>query len=243
MNKTINQLINQLHLDPKKEAAVRKIVENVGGSNNSTSACAKEVYSIKTSEFKTPEDFNNLEAAVDARKIIIIDGTIIKNANKDSSNGKPIIMAETDLILHTYSGNEHENNIVVLTIIFESNGTYTTTYNQISLKSGYNGTKFLSDDGTYKEVSDDNLPVIIEYPYGSNEEIAVTDEQIEAVKNGNFKIKLTIPGTTNYVILAPISISIMKEAAKIVVISYFEENISDATLVVVFTNKTISIPA
>ena len=30
MNKRINQLINQLHLDPKKEAAVREIVENAG---------------------------------------------------------------------------------------------------------------------------------------------------------------------------------------------------------------------
>jgi hypothetical protein len=33
MNKRINQLINQLHLDPKKEAAVRKIVENAISNN------------------------------------------------------------------------------------------------------------------------------------------------------------------------------------------------------------------
>lgn len=32
MDKTINNYINQLHLDPKKEAAVRKIVELAGGS-------------------------------------------------------------------------------------------------------------------------------------------------------------------------------------------------------------------
>lgn len=32
MNKTINQYINQLHLDPKREAAVRKIVTLAGGS-------------------------------------------------------------------------------------------------------------------------------------------------------------------------------------------------------------------
>lgn len=36
MNKTINQYINQLNLDPKKEAAVRKLVENAGGVNDST---------------------------------------------------------------------------------------------------------------------------------------------------------------------------------------------------------------
>lgn len=33
MNKRINQLINQLHLDPKKEAAVREIVENAISNN------------------------------------------------------------------------------------------------------------------------------------------------------------------------------------------------------------------
>lgn len=37
MNKTINQYINQLHLDPKREAAVRKLIQSVsqssGGSN------------------------------------------------------------------------------------------------------------------------------------------------------------------------------------------------------------------
>lgn len=34
MNRTLNQLINQLHLDPKKEAAVRKIVENAVSNNS-----------------------------------------------------------------------------------------------------------------------------------------------------------------------------------------------------------------
>lgn len=36
MNKTTNQYINQLNLDPKKEAAVRKLVENAGGVYDST---------------------------------------------------------------------------------------------------------------------------------------------------------------------------------------------------------------
>lgn len=36
MNKRINQLINQLHLDPKKEAAVRKIVENAVSNNQNS---------------------------------------------------------------------------------------------------------------------------------------------------------------------------------------------------------------
>lgn len=41
MNKTINQYINQLHLDPKREAAVRKLIQSVsqssGGSNEGNS--------------------------------------------------------------------------------------------------------------------------------------------------------------------------------------------------------------
>ena len=41
MNKTINQYINQLHLDPKREAAVRKLIQSVsqssGGSNGGNS--------------------------------------------------------------------------------------------------------------------------------------------------------------------------------------------------------------
>lgn len=36
MNKTTNQYINQLNLDPKREAAVRKLVEGAGGVSNST---------------------------------------------------------------------------------------------------------------------------------------------------------------------------------------------------------------
>lgn len=36
MDKTTNQLINQLHLDGKKENAVRKLVENAGGVNSQT---------------------------------------------------------------------------------------------------------------------------------------------------------------------------------------------------------------
>ena len=35
MNKTINQYINQLHLDPKKEAAVRKLIQAVASNDNS----------------------------------------------------------------------------------------------------------------------------------------------------------------------------------------------------------------
>ena len=36
MNKTINQYINQLHLDPKREAAVRKLIQSVSQSSGSS---------------------------------------------------------------------------------------------------------------------------------------------------------------------------------------------------------------
>lgn len=238
MNKEINQLINQLHLDPKREAAFRKIVENAGGSNNSTPAGTKEVYSIKTSEFKTPEDFNNLQAAVDAGNIIIIDGSIIRSVGKGSSGGKPIIRAGTDLILHTYSGNEHENNIVVLTIIFESNGTYTTTYNQISLKSGYDGTKFLSDDGTYKEVSGGGGPVIIEVPFEGNETVTLTDEQIEAFKNSNVKLKIVYAGIV--VICIPFAYAITDYSGSLCIRVQVNEVFEDLAFNIDITNKTIT---
>ena len=37
MDKTINQYINQLHLDPKKEAAVRKLIQAVSNSSGNNS--------------------------------------------------------------------------------------------------------------------------------------------------------------------------------------------------------------
>lgn len=46
MDKTINQYINQLHLDPKREAAVRKLIQSVSqssGGSNGTSAPANEM--------------------------------------------------------------------------------------------------------------------------------------------------------------------------------------------------------
>lgn len=36
MDKKINHLINQLHLDPKREAAVRKLVNSMAQSNTAT---------------------------------------------------------------------------------------------------------------------------------------------------------------------------------------------------------------
>lgn len=238
MNKRINQLINQLHLDPKKEAAVRKIVENAGGINGSTPAGDKDIYFLDIDNYKTPEDYNKLKAAFDSSKLIIGQGGVFTFG--ELPNGALMGIA------HTILGGVNNTNqlqIIGMVCLFGTDGSIAKNNNQFLFDGNGSGTKFLSDDGTYKEVSGGSGPVIIEYPNVSNEEIAVTDEQIEAVKNGNVKIKLTMTGTTNYIISAPISIAIMEEIAEIVVRSYFGENITDAILLVDFTNKTISIPA
>lgn len=131
------------------------IIVNQDGKNKAVKAStliksAKEVYSIKLSEFKTPEDFNNLKAAVDAGNIIIVDGTIIKTLSKNIAG--TYIMAATDITIHGQSENEHEYTNSYISIGFNSNGTYNVDNTQTTLKSGYDGTKFLADDGTYKEV-------------------------------------------------------------------------------------------
>lgn len=131
------------------------IIVNKDGKNKAVKAStliksAKEVYSIKLSEFKTPEDFNNLKAAVDAGNIIIVDGTIIKTLSKNIAG--TYIMAVTDITIHGYSENEHEYINSYISIGFNSNGTYNVDNTQTILKSGFDGTKFLSDDGTYKEI-------------------------------------------------------------------------------------------
>lgn len=123
MNKEINQLINKLHLDPKKEAAVRKIVENVG-SNNS---------------------------------------------------------------------------------------------------GGGNG------------------PVIIEYPFYGNEAVTLTDEQINAVKDGNIKIKLTVPDNNACAIVLPEFYEISDDEAYISVYQpSLEGGRSNVVYLVNNANKTIT---
>ena len=60
MNKTINQYINQLHLDPKKEAAVRKLVANTGGGGGSSKKLPKNgiyIYDIY-GDFTLFKDFS-----------------------------------------------------------------------------------------------------------------------------------------------------------------------------------------
>lgn len=64
MDKTINSYINQLHLDPKKEKAVRKIVELAGGSassdnnNNNNIGQSSDVIEL-TLEKLYPDDDND----------------------------------------------------------------------------------------------------------------------------------------------------------------------------------------
>lgn len=112
MNRTVNQLVNALHLDPKREAAVRKIIENAGGVNDSTpiinevsgnelvpinqngenkavSAAAlvkgaKEVYVVDLDNYNETI-YNEIKAAYTANKIIIINDKIATFTDSDSA--------------------------------------------------------------------------------------------------------------------------------------------------------------
>lgn len=64
------------------------------------------------------------------------------------------------------------------------------------------GTKFLSDDGTYKEVSGGGEPVIIEIDAKSPTSI-LTDKQINAAKNSNIKIKAILKEENTTIIINP----------------------------------------
>ena len=89
--------------------------------------------------------------------------------------------------------------------------------------------------------SADNGPVIIEYPFGSDEDVTLTDEQVNAVKNSNIKIKLTIPGNSTYFIILPELYEISDKVACILVYQPNSEGgISNVVYLVDITNKTIT---
>lgn len=97
------------------------------------------------------------------------------------------------------------------------------------------GTKFLADDGKYKEAG----PVIIEYPLEGTEAVTLTDEQINAAKNSNIKLKLTGDSLDFTAIAIPYSYAISDTMIAIDIrISGTDSNI-DQKLVIDIANKTI----
>ena len=264
MNRTLNQLINQLHLDPKKEAAVRKIVENAGGINDSTPVVtevsgnellpinvngenkavsaaalvkgAKEVYFLDIDNYKTPEDYNNLKDAFDSNKLIVCKGVVMGLA--DLGDGFLGVMNSSMGV----AGEETPRiQLNVVMFAFTKDGQIVRFDNAILLDGTGNGTKFLSDDGTYKEVSGGNEPVIIETNIEGEgfENVQLTDQQFEACKNSNVKIKINYPDY--YMILIPYLYGFQEEyIAMYVLLITAEGHKKDVALSVNINSKLLS---
>ena len=153
MDKKINHLINQLHLDPKREAAVRKIVNEVtkfstAPDNNNGGG---DVYSIRFDEFKTSEDFDNLYNAFKQKKIIIIDGALVIMGT-GTSDGKPMLQGFVSMIQGSYSGSGETFMLTCISLTFLYDGRSSSNMQCIELQKGYGGDKYLSNDGTYKSI-------------------------------------------------------------------------------------------
>ena len=202
MNRTVNQLVNALHLDPKREAAVRKIIENAGGVNDSTPVVneisgnellpinvngenkavsaaalvkgAKEVYVLDIFNYKTEEDYQDLLKAFNDGKIILADGVTcgIWLDNRDIK-----VVAYT--IIPIVRNNESALVVSSMELTFKADGTFNNTHNDIKLLTGHGGTKFLSDDGTYKEVGGGSEPYIISDTTSANDLYSYLSESTE----------------------------------------------------------------
>lgn len=113
---------------------------------------ADEIYTVDVQNFSTEEDFNNLKSAVDAGKTIVIDTVEGISLCKVSTNSESVIIL-LSTFLYPYS--EQSNNGTSLSykvFTFNADGTASASTNLINLLQSGDGTKFLSDNGTYKEI-------------------------------------------------------------------------------------------
>ena len=107
-----------------------------------------EIYHLDINNYSTTEDYNNLEEAVRSNKLIVLEGypAVVVYDN----NG---IMIDSHHL--SASGNDEGETIInYIRYIFKSDGTIEnqSCYYYVHLKATGDGTKFLSDDGTYKEI-------------------------------------------------------------------------------------------
>ena len=115
-----------------------------------------EIYHLDINNYSTAEDYNNLEEAVRSNKLIVLEGypAVVVYDN----NG---IMIDSHHL--SASGNDEGETIInYIRYIFKSDGTIEnqSCYYYVHLKATGDGTKFLSDDGSYKEVSGGSEPYI-----------------------------------------------------------------------------------
>lgn len=204
MNRTINQLVNALHLDPKREAAVRKIIENAGGINDST-PIVNEVSGNELIPINVDGENKAVSAAAlvkGAKEVLYVDITNIQEEGSfimsydDYKNHIVYFTITEGRVVHTAEkvlsrGIDYYGSVNYIdTYLFKNDGgvgpdttkpVKTMAFavavdvnnnqvisisriqvNQIFPYTIGNGTKFLSDDGTYKEVSGGSEPYVID---------------------------------------------------------------------------------
>lgn len=108
----------------------------------------KEVYISDIENFKTAEDFNNLKKAIDSNKIIALPDGVIGKISYFSDHEIQLSFDYSTVI--NVAGQVSLNLILVK---FLPDGTFKVEYSDpIEFSKIGDGTKFLSDDGTYKTI-------------------------------------------------------------------------------------------
>lgn len=118
---------------------VNNIIKNITSTNN------KGVYHLQVSEFNANK-FNELLNVVESGQLVILNNTFL-GINYTTSNDTITIIS---LLLEN---TDTKANIEVGTFEFKKDGTYNLRSCNIPFTSEGKGTKFLSDDGTYKEIT------------------------------------------------------------------------------------------
>lgn len=110
-----------------------------------------EIYYLDPNTYSTPEDFNNLKDAVDNNKLIAIieDSTLVMGTIASKSESS--ILMTLGLVFPDYY--VMESPIIQYGAYgFNSDGTVNKVHKSLAFETTKNGTKFLADDGSYKEV-------------------------------------------------------------------------------------------
>lgn len=118
---------------------VNNIIKNITSTNN------KGLYYLQVSEFNTNK-FNELLGAVESGQLVILNNTFLGINYTTSNNTITIISLLLD-------NTNTKANIEVGTFKFKIDGTYNLNSYNIPFTSEGDGTKFLSDNGTYKTIT------------------------------------------------------------------------------------------
>lgn len=147
--------------------------ENKAVNVNELIKGGKEVYFLDVDNYKTPEDYNNLKAAFDSNKLIISQGSVINLGELPDGS----LSGTMSLIISSAESNS-DIQIFVSLVVFGTDGQVSKIDNSIILNGTGDGTKFLSDDGTYRIIAS-NAPYIFDY-IG---QATVTQDEYDGLKN------------------------------------------------------------